>query len=183
MTALSRPLALLAAVVGLVVAGPALAEKGPSSVPAKLIVEDNAKMFTPDAIDQAKKRISESSSFTWCRPAPPRPEVAKTVPAPFTMASSESVMQASEKLPGTSAVQRSPRLNWWVRWYEWLCPDRTRSTFFSISMFVRSSPARQSYLPMLRQGVRMPTTVQGIFRDSAPSTAAAVQRQRGLFFE
>ena len=37
-------------------AGPALA----ATIPAKLVVEDNAKMFSPDAIDKAKKLIAEN---------------------------------------------------------------------------------------------------------------------------
>src|SRR4051794_14612553 len=56
MSALFRPIALLTALAGLVLAGPALA----ATIPAKLVVEDNAKMFSPDAIDQAKKLISEN---------------------------------------------------------------------------------------------------------------------------
>lgn len=60
MTALFRPVALLTAVAGLVLAATAAAEKGLSTIPAQLVVEDNAKMFSPDAIDKAKKLISEN---------------------------------------------------------------------------------------------------------------------------
>jgi hypothetical protein len=55
MSALFRPIALLTAVTGLLVAGSARAV-----VPAKLIVQDNAKMFSPEAIDKAKKLVSEN---------------------------------------------------------------------------------------------------------------------------
>src|SRR5262249_50136757 len=56
MSALFRPIALLTAVAGLVLAGSARA----ATIPAKLVVEDNAKMFSPDAIDKSKKLISEN---------------------------------------------------------------------------------------------------------------------------
>ena len=51
----------LAAVAGaLCLASTASAERQPAQIPAKLVVEDNAKLFSDDAIDKAKKIISEN---------------------------------------------------------------------------------------------------------------------------
>jgi hypothetical protein len=59
MTAFLRKFGLLSVLGGLVLAGPALAEKAPASIPAKLIVEDNAKLFSEEALNKAKKTIAD----------------------------------------------------------------------------------------------------------------------------
>ena len=65
MTAYLRPFGVLAVLAGLAISGRALADKASSvaDIPAKLIVEDNAKMFSPSAIDKAKKLVSEAKGF------------------------------------------------------------------------------------------------------------------------
>src|SRR5262245_66672242 len=65
MTAYLRYFGVLVVLGGLAFTGQARADKGPSvaEIPAKLIVEDNAKMFSPDAIDKSKKIISGAKGF------------------------------------------------------------------------------------------------------------------------
>ena len=65
MTAYLRLFGVLAVLAGLAISGRALADKASSvaDIPAKLIVEDNAKMFSPSAIDKAKKLVSEAKGF------------------------------------------------------------------------------------------------------------------------
>src|SRR5262245_17962533 len=65
MTAYLRLFGVLAVLAGLAITGRARADKASSvaDIPAKLIVEDNAKMFSPNAIDKAKKLVSESKGF------------------------------------------------------------------------------------------------------------------------
>jgi uncharacterized protein len=58
MTAFVKKFGLLTVAGALVLAGPATAEKA-SSIPARLIVEDNAKLFSQEALDKAKKVIAD----------------------------------------------------------------------------------------------------------------------------
>jgi hypothetical protein len=61
MFAYLRKSGVLVALGGLLLAGPAWGAKAPppANVPARLILEDNAKLFSSEAVDRAKKAISE----------------------------------------------------------------------------------------------------------------------------
>ena len=60
MTAYLRCIGVLTVLAGLILTGQARAEKAVALVPARLVVEDNGKMFSVEAVDKAKKIISDS---------------------------------------------------------------------------------------------------------------------------
>src|SRR5262245_55991126 len=63
MTAYLRTTGLLSLVAALGITGLARADNTPPRIPARLIVEDKAGLFSDEAIDKAKKAIAENKGI------------------------------------------------------------------------------------------------------------------------